>query len=149
MPMELHFLNVGKGSCTIIDFLSGRLSIVDVNDFGIDTNEQTLTNPIDYLAVNFPNRSLFRFILTHPDMDHMSGLDKLSRQLSIWNFWDTNHKKSFDEDDWRGSPYNPRDWYRYLQLRNSSENPKCLRLLRGATSDCCWTQDDIYILSPS
>ncbi|MBI3766497.1 MAG: hypothetical protein HY277_08360 [Ignavibacteriales bacterium] len=146
--LVIHFINVGKGNCTIIDFPSGNLSMIDIDDSRIADDETSLTDPIEYFKTNFKNRSLFRFVLTHPDMDHMSGLDEMAK-VTISNFWDTEHNKTFDDDDWDHSPYKREDWDRYLQFRGSTANPKCLRLYRDMTSDCCWTQDSVRILSPS
>ena len=147
--LKIHFLNVGKGNCTIIEFPSGRLAMIDIDNSRISDNERVLTDPIEYLQDNFKGRPLFRFILTHPDMDHMSGLDELASKVSILNFWDTEHNKTISEDDWEGSPYNLKEWEQYLKFRGSSEDPKCLKLHRGDTSECCWTQDGIKIMSPS
>jgi len=147
--LKIHFLNVGKGNCTIIEFPSDRLSMIDIDNSRISDDNETLTDPVGYFTDKFGNRSIFRFILTHPDMDHMSGLDELAKKVSIFNFWDTEHNKTIDEGEWRNSPYNREDWKRYQVFRESPENPKCLRLLRNATADCCWTQDGIRVLSPS
>jgi len=146
---KIHFLNVGKGNCTIIEFPSGHLTMIDIDNSRIDDDDDVLTEPVDYFVSKFPNQSLFRFILTHPDMDHLSGLDQLSRKVSIANFWDTDHNKSFSDKDWEGSPYDKKDWEKYLTLRKSTSDPKALQLCRDATSECCWTQDGIAILSPS
>lgn len=147
--LKIHFLNVGKGNCTIIEFPSGHLAMVDIDNSRIADDDDVLTEPVDYFLSKFPNQSLFRFILTHPDMDHLSGLNQLAKKVSIANFWDTDHNKSFSDEDWEGSPYDKKDWDKYLILRKSSSDPKALQLYRGATSDCCWTQDNISILSPS
>jgi len=147
--LKIHFLNVGKGNCTIIDFPSGDLSMIDIDNSRISDDEEVLTDPIEYFQSKFKNRELFRFILTHPDMDHMSGLNELANNVFIRNFWDTKHAKTISEGEWEGSPYNKEDWERYLEFRKSSEEPKCLRIYRGQTSECCWTQDNIEILSPS
>jgi competence protein ComEC len=146
--LNIHFLNVGKGSCTIIDFPSGNLSMIDIDNLRAKY-DPNLTDPLKYLDRNFSGRSLFRFILTHPDMDHMSGLDELYTKTSILNFWDTDHNKTLPPDDWEQSPYNAKDWTTYQKLRRSTENPKCLKLHRDASSTCCWTQDGIAVLSPS
>lgn len=146
--MKIHFLNVGKGNCTIIEFPSGHLTMIDIDNSRID-DDDILTNPIEYFLSKFPNQSLFRFILTHPDMDHLSGLNQLTEKVSIANFWDTNHNKTFSDEDWEGSPYDKKDWEKYLTLRKSTSDPKVLQLYRDATSECCWTQDGISILSPS
>lgn len=147
--LKIHFLNVGKGNCTIIEFPSGHLTMIDIDNSRIDGDDDVLTEPVDYILNKFPNQSLFRFILTHPDMDHLSGLNQLAKKVSITNFWDTDHNKSFSDKDWEGSPYDKKDWEKYLTLRKSTSDPKALQLYRDATSECCWTQDGITILSPS
>lgn len=144
--LNIHFLNVGKGNCTIIDFPSGNLSMIDIDN---SRTNGGLTNPIDYFKTKFNDRSIFRFILTHPDMDHMSGLDELTGTTSISNFWDTEHDKTFADEEWDASPYRQEDWEQYLKLRESQNNPKCLKNYRYESSNCCWTKDGITVLSPS
>jgi len=147
--LKIHFLNVGKGNCTIIEFPSKRLTMIDIDNSRIDDDDDVLTEPVDYFVSKFSNK-LFRFILTHPDMDHLSGLNQLvDAKVSIENFWDTDHNKSFSDEDWKSSPYDKKDWEKYLILRESTSDPKALKLYRDATSECCWTQDGITILSPS
>lgn len=123
--------------------------MVDIDNSRIDDEEEVLTDPVSYFLSKFKDQSLFRFILTHPDMDHLSGLNEFAKKVSIGNFWDTNHNRSFTDDDWEGSPYDKKDWDRYLLLRKSEKDPKALQLYRDNTADCCWTQDGITILSPS
>jgi competence protein ComEC len=68
-----------------------------------------ITDPIEFLKKNYPNQPLFRFILTHPDLDHMRGLKNLHDHVGFVNFWDTcntkaapsNFKGSADQEDWR------------------------------------------------
>jgi competence protein ComEC len=145
--LKIHFLNVGKGNCTIIEFPSDRLTIVDIDNSKVETDRQ-LTNPIEYVQTNFKGKSIFRFILTHPDMDHMSGLCELSNKFTMLNFWDTTHNKNTDNDDWDSCPYKKEDWEKYLLLRQCEDSPKCLRLHRGDSSEF-WKDDGIEILSPS
>lgn len=144
--VKLHFLNVGKGSCAWIEFRT-RLGIIDIDDVH-SRNDSTLTDPIWYYESHFAGRSVFRFILTHPDMDHMSGLDRLAGATSIKNFWDTINDKKIGEGDWF-EPYKQEDWDRYQEFRTSQQDPKCLRLYRDETSDCCWVEDGLTILSPT
>jgi len=143
-----HILNVGKGSCSIIDFPSNRLTVIDIDNSRLN-DDDTLTDPIAYIKKEFPRRGIFRFILTHPDLDHMSGLHELATSIAIGNFWDTDNTKSFSDDDWDNSPYDRRDWDKYQLIRKRNENPKCLHLLQDASSDCCWIQDGIRILAPN
>ncbi len=83
-PLVLHFLNVGKGNRMVANFPSGRLSVIDIDDsrslspaekaYLEIVEEKALTNPVDYIVAGFPGKDIFRFVLTHPDMDHMSGI---------------------------------------------------------------------------
>ena len=87
MALDFHFINVGKGNCTLINFPNGHLSVIDIDDSrSISVVEEVImqisekafpVNPIDYIIANFSNEDIFRFILTHPDMDHMSGIKSL------------------------------------------------------------------------
>ena len=87
--LKIHFLNVGKGNCTVIKLPSERLMVVDIDNSRINDDDDVLQCPIDFLNRTYPNESIFRFILTHPDMDHMSGLYDLDKERKIHNFWDT------------------------------------------------------------
>ena len=145
--MIINFLNVGKGNCTVIDFPSEHLTIVDI-DNSRGTNDNELTDPVDFLKKRYKGRNVFRFILTHPDMDHLSGLHELHTEFDIINFWDTDHDKTleFNSDD--KSPYKKEDWETYLRLRKSDLTPKSLQNLRHESKDH-WNTDKVTILSPS
>jgi competence protein ComEC len=81
----------------------------------LDEARRELTDPISFLQQRYPGRQLFRFILTHPDLDHMRGLKRLRETVGFVNFWDTDHTKS--TPDFRGD--NDREeWDHYQQLRN-------------------------------
>ena len=72
-------------------------------------------NPLDYLQ-RLNASEVHRFISTHPEMDHMDGLDALFRSVSVVNFWHTGVRR--DPPDFRGqSRYDPNDWARYQALR--------------------------------
>lgn len=169
----LHFLNVKQGDCSIIQHNSGRVTVIDVcnakeEESQIDlTNEQLLesvrgnfnqkqcpVNPIDYM-IRHNILSVFRFILTHPDMDHMDGIKLFFDLFGPGNFWDTdnNAKKDFGE----GAPYNEDDWKFYLKLRDgkSDTNPKRLAIYSG-THNKYFNLDDnggggdgLHILAPT
>lgn len=145
--LRIHFLNVGKGSCTIIEHSSSNISMIDIDN--LKSQDKDVINPIEYFQSKFKDRGIFRFILTHPDLDHMSGLDDIvENKITVLNFWDTDNNKTIPEDSWKDCPYNKSDWDRYLQFRKNSENPKCLQLYRDATGDY-YTADGISVLSPT
>lgn len=136
MP-TVHFLNVGKGDCSIIQHGSGRVSVIDicngrtkadqllkaltekravfggpVGDYGMRHNP---TDPIQYLK-NLGVSHVFRFVLSHPDMDHLDGFKALVNEIGIWNFWDSGVRK--EKPAFEGSPYSEGDWDCYEAVRD-------------------------------
>jgi len=85
-------------------------------DFGMSRKP---TNPIEYLN-SLGVDKLFRFVLTHPDMDHLDGYDALADQFSIQNFWDSGVRR--DKPDFEGSHYREEDWDRYVDFRDGNED---------------------------
>lgn len=134
--------------------LSGSLIEGALKTAGYDVQ---LTNPVEYFKQHFPGREIFRYIQSHPDLDHMRGLNALrSEGIVIRNAWDTEHSKvpEFKTDTDRI------DWGRYTRLRNGSwlqENDvTVLRLYRGSNNPY-YNQnaerspggDGIHILAPT
>ena len=184
--LTLHFVNVGHGDCTIVEFPSGRRMMVDVNNLKsldedtlmelleyerysqlniagallkgtrLDQLERiakyvsNLTNPIEYWNDNIGESEIFRFVATHPDMDHLTGLHRIHEQedVSILNFWDTRNNKELSDDSFEGSEYDVADWHTYQSLRQSETDPKTLMLNRG-NSGQYYTDDGITILAPT
>jgi len=57
-----------------------------------------LTNPVDYIGALATDNRIFRYVQTHPDLDHMRGLSAIrDRGLQILNFWDTLNTKQLDD----------------------------------------------------
>ena len=178
MP-RIHFLNVNDGDCSVIQHYSGRITVIDVcnaesiavaksgtssrlsrqfshsvrGNFG---QKKHPVNPIEYLNKHGIN-GIFRFVLTHPDMDHMDGIKALFEAQDPGNFWDTDNNKEMDSSEWASSPYNEEDWdyYKYLRDNKPSSDPKRLSLLSGARGsyynldDNGGSGDGIYILAPT
>ena len=107
--LGVHFLKVGDGDCTIIELPDNRIMMVDImngsSSYQYDLNYE---NPIKYLKNLTSSRDIYRFIQTHPDMDHMDGLADLLNDFDIANYWYTNNTKpdpetydnNFREEDW-------------------------------------------------
>lgn len=110
-----------------------------------------LMDPLDFL-LRRGCREIFRYIQTHPDLDHMRGLAALaSSGIEIANFWDTFHTKvpDFRSDEDRV------DWQAYRRLRRGGNGVTVLNLYRGDRG-CFWNSDlaggegdGIEILSPT
>jgi competence protein ComEC len=171
VPLKVHFLNVGRGDCTIIEFPSGRVGMVDIDHLkvldedtrlelsqeagiSLKTAEEKLTDPLDYYDAQIgPTTDIFRFIATYPDMDHLTGLYRLHKQeydKAIVNFWHPTYE-NFNlggKIDWDDSPYDERDWETYKALRGSLESPKSLKQSKGDTGNY-WTEDGVEIWAPT
>ena len=149
----VHFLNVGQGDCSIIQHSSGWVSVIDIcngnsSTLYKDNNIRFLVeescgnhrqkdypvNPIEYLK-HLGIHEIWRFILTHPDMDHMSGFAKLFDDFDIYNFWDTENNKSltsFKSNDDR------KDWLQYQHARRGQN----ILHLYGGDKGQCYNRDE-------
>jgi beta-lactamase superfamily II metal-dependent hydrolase len=142
--LKIHFLNVGDGDCTIIELPDGKIMVIDIsNGYGNFDKE----NPILYLKHKRISE-IYRYIQTHPEMDHMEGLAKLRSEFKILNFWDTENNRP--QPDF-SSPYTvgkPEDWKAYQELRKKS-----LYIYRGREIDRDRAEQvylyKIYVLHPT
>lgn len=116
-----------------------------------------LTNPMEFLAARYSGRRVFRYILTHPHLDHLRGIGSLlaSEHRPI-NFWDTQHNFEPDLD----TDQDEADWRAYMELRGAlRENKRAITVLklRRGTQGKYFNQDSngepggdaIEILSPT
>lgn len=167
MNNVIYFLNVKEGDCNIIRHDGGHVSVIDIcngnaGGEGRSVNEIAFsqrgnyhmkdhpTDPIAFMN-NLGIKDIFRFVLTHPDMDHMDGIERLFKAFSVGNFWDTDNNKKMDSDsDW--GQYKESDWEFYQSIRKSTENPKALQFLAGDEKEYFNKPnggDGLYILGPS
>ena len=173
----IHFLNVLEGDCNIIQHDSKRVSVIDVSNAynEDDTEEETAVknsatraemrsrtqvpknkvdykqkhdpdNPIDYLN-KLGISSIFRFIISHPDMDHLDGIQDLFSEFTILHTWDTDNNKEIDLSSFGGG-YNKEDWKFYKNLRDGKYGgTKRITPLAGDEKQY-WKDDDMKILCP-
>lgn len=184
MP-RVHFLNVNDGDCSIIQHTSGRNTVIDVSaakkpaaraavkmsmyESIANIREKSKTagvsgnfnrsdypdNPVEYMKESGIT-SVFRFISSHPDMDHLDGIKHFFEEFGPDNFWDTDNTKELD--DFGQGLYDPDDWGFYASLRdgNPQANPKRLALYAGARGPY-YNQDEfgnsggdgLHILAPT
>ncbi len=174
MP-KVHFLNVRNGDCSIIQHNSKRVSVIDVNCASIPVmgksagfsmaeryqrrpwepvpgnygQKEDEDNPILYLRkLQIPQ--IFRFILTHPDMDHLGGIEDLFTEFRPSNFWDTANTKEFAPGSFGSRTDLEADWGFYKNLRDSDSdtNPKRLVYYSGNSYDY-FKEDGLAILAPT
>lgn len=178
MP-TVHYLNVRDGDCSVIQHISGHISVIDVNyarieeegltalakrvvlaeaekgTYGNFNQKQYPVNPIEYMRTRGLT-SVFRFILTGPDMDHMDGIRDFFTALPPTNLWDTDNNST--KDFTNGSRYRVEDWEFYRNLRDSNPqtDPKRLTLYSGAEgqfynrgADGQGGGDGLHVLAPT
>lgn len=106
-------------------------------------------NPITYLKDNARVSSVFRFLISHPDMDHLDGLKDFYTEFSPTNTWDTDNNKEIDSTA-SFAGYNKDDWDFYLDIRNGSyTDTKRLTYLDPQAPCDFWNKDGLHILAPS
>ncbi len=173
----IHFLNVLEGDCNIIQHDNGHVTVIDVsNAYNDDDSPEEIAakeikdkeiktrnfvpdgkinykqkenpdNPIDYLN-KFKIKDIFRFIITHPDMDHLDGIKDFYEEFSITNTWDSANNK---ELNLKGFPnkFNPEDWKFYTQLRSGKITSTKRLTYYAGNSNSYFKEDNIKILCPS
>lgn len=150
----IHILNVGDGDCSIIQHDDKKVTMIDCC-CALDSNEENHnpSNPL-WILGKLNVKNIFRYIQTHPDMDHMDGLKIIHDKFPIINFWDVDNNKQLDGNNL--GRYNKEDWECYQLLRKSEKNPKSLHYT-DVSSTKYFAYDDngkklddyIQILSPS
>lgn len=181
---KVHIINVSPGDCTLIEHNSGRVTGVDICCGNLEVRQKAAeletratgilsglfkagngggnyrmcerpSNPINYIRT-YGIGKLWRFVVTHPDMDHMDGLAKLKRDVGFDNFWDSGarRKKPDFNNFFR---YSEADWKIYDDLINHRVNDvTVLKKLAGdrfpyaSKDDAEGTKPDaLYILAPN
>lgn len=112
----------------------------------------SLTDPVEYYKLNIGSKSIFRYIQTHPHLDHMRGLKRLLQEnIEIINFWDTSHNNEtpeFQNDD------DEEHWDEYQRLRDG-KGVTVLKCLRGSENkyfnkdEYGTNGDNLWILAPT
>ncbi|MBL0690473.1 MAG: hypothetical protein JJV93_00240 [Alphaproteobacteria bacterium] len=154
---KIYFLNVGNGDSSIIQHYSGRLTMIDINNGkslkdSIQLSETVTAstrgnfgekkhpiNPIDFLKKYYKDEAIFRFFLTHPDMDHLKGIKALKECIGIDNFWGYKTKKT----DEKISDTDKKDWDCYKELLKKAHS------LQDDVKKSFIIEDGLKILSPT
>lgn len=174
----IHFLNVGEGDCIVIQHNSNRVTMIDISSGNLSGLQEATnklmkssglanagglgnfnmkvypTKPQDYLT-DIGVNSIWRFILTHPDMDHLDGFDSLMDEFQVNNFWHSGADKP--KPDFNGyNGYKEEDWDRYIKVRDGKESDvTSIKVLAGNsfkyanTDDAGGGGDGLKVLAPT
>ena len=125
---RIHFLDVGRGETTILQFDNGRTYLIDHFE-AVDKMP-----PVDYLRNILGIEELEAVVITHPHVDHFLGIQRIIEAIAVRQVW-------LSEAPYEGSSYS-----RFLQqLERRSE----IRVLfpRSGTTIAEGT-DRLRILAP-
>jgi len=107
-----------------------------------------LQNPINYMTEKNIGK-VFRFISTHPHMDHLTGIKELKDTKGIGTLWISKNSHSQDESELSDSQ--KEDWKFYKKYRDTNEyyldGVYTIRPKSGESRDF-WNEDNITILAP-
>lgn len=98
--------SVGNGDMFYIKHNSDNFTIIDCNMD--NTNKQ---NVVSEIQTAIKDKGMRRFISTHPDKDHITGLKYLDEKIGLWNFYCVKNKAT-KSDDFEDFDY-------YCELRDS------------------------------
>ena len=100
--------SVGNGDMFYIEHNSDNLTLIDCC---LNEDDDQILN--DIASLSAPSNIITRFISTHPDDDHLRGLDRLDDRIGILNFYCVNNAAT--------KPDQTDCFDRYCELRNSSK----------------------------
>ena len=104
----VHSYAVGNGDMFSIRHNSDNCTIIDCSIS--EDNKDWLLGEIDKQR---KNKGIVRFISTHPDQDHLSGLTTLDDHIGILNFYVVKNEAAKDEET--------DDFKRYKKLRDGDK----------------------------
>jgi competence protein ComEC len=78
---KIHFLDVSRGDCTILQFDNGRTYLID--------HYQAVGKviPTDYLVNTLGVKELETVVITHPHHDHFLGIQNLIETSPVRQVW--------------------------------------------------------------
>ena len=157
---RVDFLNVKSGDCSIIESNSGHVTVIDVSCGNYSPGLQQIremvfaaerpggnygmcdkpTNPVDWLKQKGIS-NIFRFILTHPDMDHLDGLKNLFESLKVTNFWDSGVRRDKPEFD-SSRRFKEEDWDYYQEIIDGKISGLKIVEPKAGEQGKFWNSDD-------
>lgn len=117
-------ISVGNGDMFYIKHGSDNFTIIDC--YMDETNKDDIINEI---VEESKNKSIKRFISTHPDDDHIHGLKYLDDEINIINFYCVENKATKEDET--------EDFERYCELRDSD---KPYYIYKGCSR--CWLNEN-------
>lgn len=118
--------SVGNGDTFYIKHGNDSFTVIDCC-----LDESNIDDIIDEIITESKDKSIFRFISTHPDDDHIKGLKQLDDKIGIINFYCVKNDAIKDEET--------DDFSRYCELRDSEKH---FYLYKGCSRKWLNKEDD-------
>ncbi len=106
--LRLTFIDVGHGDSILIEFPQGKRMLIDGGGL-YDDRFDTGKNVVAPFLWSKKIRRIDTLVLTHPDPDHLKGLNFIASHFSIGQFWDNGLQTESES---------------YLQLRKTLNEKK-------------------------
>lgn len=118
MARSIHFINVGHGGMTLIE-IDNTFLLVDVKINNIDDPAYKYLDEQLPDAEDGGKKVIDYLVITHPDRDHLEGLDIIDENFNISHIWESGFRRSEDAEE---SP--PYDYFLEMVERMGSRKLK-------------------------
>jgi beta-lactamase superfamily II metal-dependent hydrolase len=108
--------SVGDGDMFYIKHNSDNFTTIDCCNYsdGQTVGEKSFNDHLNEIERESQGKNITRFISTHPDDDHIGGLEKYDKQIGINNFYCVENKATkLDKTD---------DFEKYCELRDGNKH---------------------------
>jgi beta-lactamase superfamily II metal-dependent hydrolase len=84
--LAVHFVDVGHGDCTIIQFPDGKTAVIDAGEDSVYNPQWKRVKKYINTRIKPKNKYFDYVINTHPDADHLDGLKHIMREYKFGVF---------------------------------------------------------------
>lgn len=121
---KVKSFSVGAGDMFYIKHNSDNFTTIDCCLDYDDDSKNAKEHVLSELENEMKGKGITRFISTHPDEDHISGLEEYDKKFNILNFYRVNNDATKNSDE-------SSDFIKYKELRDDSK--KNFELRKGCT----------------
>ncbi len=99
--IQMHFIYVGQGDCTVIELSDGKVMMIDTGDSG---HEEDLMSYLDAaIFENDPTKTIDYLILTHTDLDHIAGAVEVLENYNVLTVYRPNETVPCTTKTWQNT----------------------------------------------
>jgi beta-lactamase superfamily II metal-dependent hydrolase len=128
--VKIKSFSVGNGDMFYINHMSDNFTIIDCNLGNLDVYRKA--DILDELARIGSSKGITRFISTHADQDHISGLKEIDERINILNFYTVKNEATKTDPTV--------DFKHYCALRDNTD--KAFYLYKGCSRKWMNLTDD-------